>query len=73
MLAPATAPLSPLMTDRSLSVRFDTIVVPLDEMKASARKVDGKLNDAFIAAVAGGLRRYHDRHGVEIEALRMMC
>jgi diacylglycerol O-acyltransferase len=45
--------------------------VPLDEMKASARKVDGKLNDAFIAGVAGGLRRYHDRHGVEIDALRM--
>jgi WS/DGAT/MGAT family acyltransferase len=71
MLAPATAPLSPLMTNRSLSLRFDTIVAPLDEMKAAARKVDGKLNDAFIAAIAGGLRRYHDRHGVEVEALRM--
>jgi len=71
MLAPATSPLSPLMTDRSLSVRFDTIVAPLEEMKAAARRVDGKLNDAFIAAVAGGLRRYHDRHGVAVDALRM--
>jgi hypothetical protein len=71
MLAPATSPLSPLMTDRSLSVRFDTIVAPLEEMKAAARRVEGKLNDAFIAAVAGGLRRYHDRHGVAVDALRM--
>jgi WS/DGAT/MGAT family acyltransferase len=71
MLAPATSPLSPLMTGRSLSVRFDTIVAPLEEMKAAARKVGGKLNDAFIAAIAGGLRRYHDRHGVEIDELRM--
>jgi WS/DGAT/MGAT family acyltransferase len=71
MLAPATSPLSPLMTDRSLSVRFDTIVAPLEDMKAAARKVDGKLNDAFLAAVAGGLRRYHDRHGVEVDALRV--
>jgi len=71
MLAPATSPLSPVMTNRSLSVRFDTIVAPLAELKAAARTVDGKLNDAFLAAVAGGLRRYHDRHGVAVDALRM--
>jgi WS/DGAT/MGAT family acyltransferase len=71
MLAPATKPMSPLMTGRSLSVHFDTITVPLDEMKAAARRADGKLNDAFVAAVAGGLRRYHDRHGAAVEALRM--
>jgi WS/DGAT/MGAT family acyltransferase len=71
MLAPATRPLSPLMTGRSLSVRFDTLTVPLDEFKAAARSVDGKLNDAFVAAVAGGLRRYHDAHGANVDALRM--
>jgi WS/DGAT/MGAT family acyltransferase len=71
MLAPATTPLSPIMTGRSLSVHFDTITVPLDEMKQAARKVDGKLNDAFVAAIAGGLRRYHDQHGAPVDALRM--
>ncbi len=71
MLAPATTPLSPIMTRRSLSVHFDTITVPLLELKAAAKHADGKLNDAFVAAVAGGLKRYHDHHDVPIEALRM--
>ena len=26
----------------------------------------GSLNDAFIAGVAGGLRRYHDKHGTAV-------
>jgi diacylglycerol O-acyltransferase len=71
MLAPATKPLSPIMTDRSLSVRFDTIAVPLTELKTAAKKAGGKLNDAFVAGIAGGMRRYHEHHGVEIDALRM--
>jgi diacylglycerol O-acyltransferase len=71
LLAPATSPLSPLMQRRSLSVHFDTITVPLDEMKAAAKRVDGKLNDSFVAAVAGGLGRYHAHHGHAVDALRM--
>ena len=71
MLAPATKPLSPIMTGRSLSVHFDTITVPLPELKAASKKVDGRLNDAFVAGVLGGLRRYHQRHGADVEALRM--
>jgi diacylglycerol O-acyltransferase len=71
MLAPATKPLSPLMTQRSLSVHFDTITVPLGELKAAAKKAEGRLNDAFVAGITGGLRRYHRHHGVDVEALRM--
>ena len=71
LLAPAFSPLSPVMTGRSLSVRFDTLTFPTDELKAAARKAEGKLNDAFVAAVAGGLRRYHLHHGADVEALRM--
>jgi WS/DGAT/MGAT family acyltransferase len=71
MLAPATKPLSPLMTGRSLSVHFDTITVPLAELKTAAKKADGKLNDAFVAGIAGGMRRYHQHHNVDLEALRM--
>jgi diacylglycerol O-acyltransferase len=71
MLQPATQPMSPIMRDRSLSVSFDTIVAPLDELKAAARKAEGKLNDAFVAAVAGGLQRYHEHHGQPVDALRM--
>jgi WS/DGAT/MGAT family acyltransferase len=71
MLAPATRPLSPIMGNRSLSVHFETISVPLDEMKAAAKQAEGKLNDAFVAAIAGGLHRYHERHGAPVDALRM--
>jgi WS/DGAT/MGAT family acyltransferase len=71
MLAPATTPLSPIMTGRSLSVRFDTITVPLAELKAAAKKAEGKLNDAFVAGITGGLRRYHQKHGAAVDALRM--
>jgi WS/DGAT/MGAT family acyltransferase len=71
MLQPATEPLSPLMRGRSLSVRFDTIVVSLDELRVAAKRVDGKLNDAFVASVIGGLRRYHEHHDAAADALRM--
>jgi len=70
ILAPATTPHSPVMTERSLSVNFDTISVPLDETKSAARAAGGKLNDAFLAAVCGGMRLYHEHHGTTVEQLR---
>jgi WS/DGAT/MGAT family acyltransferase len=71
MVAPAGEPLSPLMVDRSLSVRFDTLQVPLGSMKKASKLVGGRLNDAFVGGVAGGLARYHHRMGVEVDKLRM--
>jgi diacylglycerol O-acyltransferase len=70
MMAPVRAPLSPIMTERSLSLRFDVLTAPLEETKRAAKTVGGKLNDAFLAAVAGGLRRYHERHGAPVDLLR---
>ena len=71
MLRPVSEPLSPIMGGRSLSVRFDTLTGSLPDLKAAAKAVDGTLNDAFVAAVAGGLKRYHDKHGAEVDQLRM--
>jgi WS/DGAT/MGAT family acyltransferase len=71
MLKPVSEPMSPIMGGRSLSVRFDHLTASLPEMKAAAKTVDGKLNDAFVAGVAGGLRRYHDKHGAAVDELRM--
>ncbi len=72
LLKPASAPLSPLMVGRSLSVHFDTIRVPLGALKASSKVVSGRLNDAFVAGVTGGFRRYHIAHGLEdVTSLRM--
>jgi WS/DGAT/MGAT family acyltransferase len=71
MLRPVTTPLSPVMRDRSLSIRFDTLSLPVDRLKSAARRAHGRLNDAFVAGVAGGLRRYHEAHGAPVPALRM--
>jgi WS/DGAT/MGAT family acyltransferase len=71
LLAPATQPLSPIMARRSLSVHLDALSIPLDELKRAAKASGGKLNDAFVAGVAGGLRRYHDHHGAPVDELRM--
>jgi WS/DGAT/MGAT family acyltransferase len=52
-------------------VGFDTFSVSLDELKKPARAVGGTLNDAFVAAVTGGLRLYHAHHGRPVPELRM--
>jgi WS/DGAT/MGAT family acyltransferase len=71
MLAPASAPLSPVMTGRSLSVDLDTLSLPLPDAKAAAKGAGGRLNDFFVAAVLGGFRRYHEHHDAAPEFLRM--
>jgi len=71
MLRPVSRPLSSVMTARSLRVRFDTVTASLPAMKAASKRVDGRLNDAFLAAVAGGLDRYHRSHGEPVHELRM--
>ncbi|MGZ0230574.1 MAG: wax ester/triacylglycerol synthase domain-containing protein [Acidimicrobiales bacterium] len=70
LLKPADSALSPVMTERSLSVRLDTISLSLSELKAAAKKADGKLNDAFLAAICLGLQSYHQRMGQPVEVLR---
>jgi WS/DGAT/MGAT family acyltransferase len=71
LLRPASTPLSPVMTGRSLSMHFDTLTVPLAETKAAAKRGGGKLNDAFVTAVARGMHYYHDKHGSCPDKLRM--
>jgi WS/DGAT/MGAT family acyltransferase len=71
LLQPVSEPLSPLMRGRSLRLHLDALSVPLPRLKAAAKKAGGTLNDAFVAGVVEGLRRYHERHGVAVERLRM--
>lgn len=71
LLKPSPSPMSPLMTGRSLSQRFDTLTVPLTDTKLAAKAAGGRLNDAFVAGVAGGFKRYHDLHDTPASALRM--
>ncbi|KUI29268.1 hypothetical protein AU194_20555 [Mycobacterium sp. GA-2829] len=72
VMAGGSAQRSALTTNRSLSVRCDLISRPLADLKAAGRVGGGKLNDAFVAAVAGGMRIYHERHGVDVGDLTMI-
>jgi diacylglycerol O-acyltransferase len=71
VLSPDVTPLSPIMRARSTSYRFETFGVPLASLKNASHAARCKLNDAFLAAVTGGFRRYHLRHGVRQKELRV--
>lgn len=71
VLAPITTTLSPVMRERSLRRHFAAFELPLEAMKRAAHSTGGTLNDAFVAAAAGGLHRYHVRHGEPVPELRV--
>ena len=68
---PVSRPGSPLMTQRSLLRRLGVHQVPLPTLREAAHRSGGSLNDAFVAGIAGGLRRYHDKHGVPVGDLHL--
>jgi diacylglycerol O-acyltransferase len=68
---PGIHPLSPVMTGRSLGARLEILPASLDGLRAAGASAGGTLNDAFLAATLGGLRRYHDKHGSWPDALRV--
>jgi diacylglycerol O-acyltransferase / wax synthase len=70
-LAPAMGPMSTVMLGRGLGRRLEVFDVSLDEMKRVAKATEASLNDVFVAAVIGGVRRYHERHGAAPNELRM--
>lgn len=59
VLAPPDAPGSPLLADRGLTWRLAALDVSMAELKAAGKAAGGSLNDAFLAALLGGFRRYH--------------
>ena len=70
LAAPPCEP-SPLLRARSLSRRFGVLETTVTALKASARAAGGSLNDAYVAGVLGGIRRYHEAMGVSLEQLPM--
>jgi WS/DGAT/MGAT family acyltransferase len=68
---PPTAP-SPLLRGRTGRVwRYGVLECPLAELKSAGKAGGGSVNDASVAALLGGLRIYHERHGVELDRLPM--
>jgi diacylglycerol O-acyltransferase len=68
---PVSETLSPIMTGRGLARHLDLIEVDLAELKAAGAARGTSLNDAFVASVTGGLRRYHELHDAPVHDLRV--
>jgi diacylglycerol O-acyltransferase / wax synthase len=54
MAAPSRSTLSPLVRERATARYLAMTEVPLDALKKMAKTAGGTVNDAFLAAVAGG-------------------
>ena len=65
------APGSPLLASRSLSLRFHILDVDLADLKVAAKSVGASINDAFVAALLGTYRMYHEAKGAPIRAMPM--
>jgi len=61
---------SPLWKRRSLQRRMETVRVPYRELLDASRALGGKLNTAFVTAVADGAGAYHRALGAPVESLR---
>jgi diacylglycerol O-acyltransferase len=68
---PYLSTLSPLMRARRLDRHLEVLEVPLPGLRAAAAAHGGQVNDAFLTAVTGGLRRYHALHGATVGDLRV--
>lgn len=66
---PATG--SPLLRERGLGRWFGVLEVSLHELRLAAHAAGGSVNDAYIAALLGGFRRYHQAMGAEIGKVPM--
>ena len=63
---------SPLFRGRTgKDWRFGIMECPFAALRGAARAASGSVNDAYIAALLGGLRRYHEHHEVALEELPM--
>ena len=60
---------SPVLRERGYRRRLSVIEVPLADLRRAARIGGGSLNDAYLAGVVGGLRRYHDKLDSPIDAI----
>jgi WS/DGAT/MGAT family acyltransferase len=60
---------SPLLRARGMSWRFSAFDVEFAELRAAAKAVGGSINDAFLAALLGAFRRYHEELGAPIQRM----
>ncbi len=71
LLAPSSAPLSPLLTGRSMQRDIGMSEIELDRLHRAAARHGCTINHAFFAGVIGGLTAYHRELGVPADRLRV--
>jgi diacylglycerol O-acyltransferase / wax synthase len=69
VLSPPEAPHSPAMTGSGPGYRVDLFDVSFDELKTAAKAAGGSVNDAFLAGILGGVRRYHEELSLTVESM----
>jgi diacylglycerol O-acyltransferase len=71
LLTPPAAQPSPALRSRGTKRRLFVHEVPLEDLKRAGRSAGGSINDAYLAAVLGGMRRYHEAVDVPVDRLPM--
>jgi WS/DGAT/MGAT family acyltransferase len=62
---------STLIAGRSTTWRFLAVDMPFASLRGASKAVGGSLNDAYLAAILGGFRIYHEELGATLEMLPM--
>lgn len=71
VIAPPPATGSPLLRERGLGRWFGVLETGLHELRIAAHAAGGSVNDAYVAALLGGYRRYHEQMGVPVGKVPM--
>jgi len=69
VLTPPDTPHSPALTGSGSGYRLDTFDVAFDDLKAAGRAAGGSVNDAFLAGLLGGVRRYHEKLSLTVDSM----
>jgi diacylglycerol O-acyltransferase len=70
-VAPVNEQFSTVLGRRQTGRVLATLDLPFRELHAAAAAAGAHLNDAYLAGLGEGLRRYHDRHGAPLDAVRV--
>lgn len=62
---------SPLWRTRSRHRRLEALTLPVDDVKAAAKRLGGTVNDVFVAGAVEGAVRYHAERGVALDTLNL--
>jgi diacylglycerol O-acyltransferase len=71
VLAPPLVAPSPLLSGRSTNWRLAALDVDLDALRRAGKHAGGSVNDAYLAALLGGYRRYHEAFGARVDEIPM--